>query len=119
MATSCFTFVDGVLGIGYFVKDKFCPRLLSLGVVLHEDTLEDSAVSEELLDLEFPGMLVSSDELWVQVGCLLRDGTELEGLGTSFAFKFSFAFAFALGLELLDGDRLSLDDNRLLCGIDK
>jgi hypothetical protein len=113
MGASSFAFVDDVLGIGYFVKYKFCPRLLCLGVILNQDTLEDPSAFEVLLDLEFPGMLVSSDELWVQVGCLLRDGTELEGLGAS------FAFAFALGLELLDGDRLSLDDNRLLCGIDK
>jgi hypothetical protein len=64
-------------------------------------------------------MLVSSDELWVQVGCLLRDGSELEGLGGSFAFALGLgaSFAFALGLELLDGDRLSLDDDRLRCGI--
>jgi hypothetical protein len=108
MATSCFAFVDGVLGIGSFVKDKFCPRLLCLGVILNIDTLEDPSVSEVLLDLEFPSILVSSDELGVQVGCLYRDGTE-----------FGASFAFALGLGLLDGDRLSLDDDRLRCGIDK
>jgi hypothetical protein len=71
VAASSFTFVDGVLGIGYFVKDKFCPRLLCLGVVLNVNTLEDPSVSEVVLDLEFPSILVSFDELGVQVGCLL------------------------------------------------
>jgi hypothetical protein len=71
MATSFFAFVNGVLGIGYFVKDKFCPRLLCLCVVLNVDTLEDPSASEVLLDLEFPSILVSFDELGVQDGCLL------------------------------------------------
>jgi hypothetical protein len=52
-------------------------------------------------------MLVSSDELRVQVGCLLRDGTEVETLGGCLAFA----------LELFDGNRLSLDDDRLRFGM--
>jgi hypothetical protein len=51
VAASSFAFVDGVLGIGYFVEDKFCPRLLCLGVVINIDTLEDPSASKVLLDL--------------------------------------------------------------------
>jgi hypothetical protein len=109
MTTSISAFIEGVLGIGDVVEDKHGPRLLCIGVVLHEDTLEDAFISEVLLDLEFPSMLVSSDELGVQVGCLIRDGTEVETLGGS--------LAFALGLELFYGNRLSLNDDRLRFGM--